>query len=201
MISATGKKEKQFTAKISIKEAWRYDPGMGINKVIYKNQDFEKTIEHKFKKTQSRIKTQNAGFGELNMMLTASAVNPDPLMRKYKEDIEREMTRLNIVQDTLNPKQEPRYLKGGLEHQQHTGFVSDPAMEELDGIKKNMSNVHHVKVDQAHFNRIQSHMDRYLALYQRPNNMQADAKRFMTELPDRDPHSHRKQYRATVGTW
>lgn len=204
-ISSRGKKEVQFTLKITPKQVWKYTPGFGINKVVYDKTEFESEFEHHFKEgtttTKTKIKTQNCGYDEMNMMLTASAVNPDPLSRKYQEDLDREMTKLNIVSDSLTKGQEPNLLETDIKHQHHVGFVEDPAMEELDSLKKHMQKIRVVTIDQAHFNRIQSHMDRYISLYQRPSNRQAQANRFLKERKERDPHSRRKLYNATVAEW
>jgi hypothetical protein len=138
----------------------------------------------------------------LNMMLTASAVNPDPLSRRYKEDLEREMTRLNIVSDKLTDNQEPQKLKGGIEHQHHVGFVDDPAMDEIDSVRKHMQNFRTAVLNQAEYNRIASHMDRYRHLYSTPSNAKAEPRFLMTaNNGERNPLTGLKEFNGLVAEW
>lgn len=199
MISSRGKKEKDFVAKITLKELYKYTPGQGLNKVWYGNQVFESTIEQR-PGIFSKIKTQNAREGNINMMLTASAVNPDPLCRAYEEDIDKEMTRLKIVQDKLPDHQEPNKIKGDLRHQLHVGFVDDPGLDEIDSIKKHMQRFRNVTINQAHYKRIESHMNRYRTLYGNSANKQAEP-RFLEKKPERNPYSGMNEYTGTVAEW
>lgn len=199
VISAVGKKEKEFVAKLTLKELYRYTPGQGINKVWYDKQVFEITTEQS-PGVITKVRTQNARDGNINMMLTASAVNPDPLSRKYQEDIDKEMTRLNIVQDKLPDNQEPNKLKGDLRHQLHVGFVDDPGMDEIDSVRKNMQRYRTVTVNQAHYKRIESHMNRYRNLYGNSANVQAEP-RFLTKKEERDPYSGMNEYTGLVAEW
>lgn len=198
-INARGKKEVEVTVAMKTRDWWKYSPGGGINKVLYDQVEFETTFEPR-PGIKNRIVTQNVARGELNIMLTASAVHPDPLARKYKEDLDRELTRLKVVSDSLNEKLEPNLLKGSIKHQKHIGFVNDPGIDEIDSIRKWMQNHRDVIIDQPQYNRIKSHMERYQNVYARPSNAQA-VPRFLEEMPDRNPHSGFKQFYSEVAEW
>lgn len=197
-INSRGKKEKQFTIKMKDKAWWKYWPGSGINKVRYDNVIMDEKIEV-LPGVFNHIVTQNAGHGEMNVMLTASAVAPNPLDRKYEEDIDREMTKLQVVSDSINEKVEPHFLKGSIKHQKHIGFVDDPGLAEIDSIKKQMANFRNCVINQVQFNRISSHMDRYKEVYKSPSNAQAEP-RFFEDL-GRNQYSGFKEYRAQVAEW
>jgi len=198
-INSRGKKEKQVTIKMKPREFWRYTPLQGMNKVLYDKVIFE-TVREPVPGVKNRYITQNVGDGQLNIMLTASAVNPDPLMRTYEEDIDRELTKLKVVSDSVSDNMEPNKLKGSICHQKHIGFVNDPGMDEIDSIRKHMANHRNCYINQVQYNRIQSHMDRYKELYKSPSNAQALPK-FLEEQPERNKYTGFKEYWAAVAEW
>jgi hypothetical protein len=200
-INSRGKKEKQFTVKMKHKAIWKYFPGSGVNKVVYDDVILDTKIEV-LPGVFNHIVTQNAGKGEHNMMLTASAVHPNPLERKYEEDLEREMSKLQIVSDSINEKVEPNFLRGSIKHQKHIGFVDDPGLAEIDSIKKHMQNHRDCRINQVQFNRIKSHMERYKEVYKSPSNAQAEPRFFDPLLGgERNPRSGFKEYMAQVAEW
>ena len=138
---------------------WQFSPGGGINKVVYDNVILDKKIEV-LPGVFNHIVTQNTAKGEHNIMLTASAVHPDPLARRYKEDIDKILTQVPVVSDSINETVEPNFLRGSIKHQKHIGFVEDPGLDEIDSIKKHMSNFRNCRINQVQFNRIKSHMER-----------------------------------------
>lgn len=198
-INSRGKKEIELTIQMKPHEWWKYFAGTGINKVLYDQVEFETTFEPR-PGVKNTIKTQNSARGELNVMLTASAVDPDPMARKYEEDLQKEASKLKVIQDKLNEKLEPNLLKGSIRHKKHIGFVNDPGIDEIDSIRKYMQNFRNVTIDQVQYNRIKSHMERYQNLYTRPSNALALPK-FLEERPERNPYSGFKEYNSQVAEW
>lgn len=198
-INSRGKKEVEVTIQMTPRDWWTYWPGGGVNKVKYDQVEFEKIFEPR-PGVKNRIITQNSANGEMNVMLTASAVHPDPMMRKYGDDLDRELTKLKVVQDKLNEGLEPNLLKGSIKHQKHVGFVNDPGLDEIDSVRKYMQNLRDVVIEQPQFNRIKSHMERFQNVYARPSNAQALPK-FLEEQPDRNPYSGFKVYHSEVAEW
>jgi hypothetical protein len=210
-ISSYNKRAKHLRIKITKQEMKSLSPDAGVNIVQYApNVPFTLEIVHP-DGLKSHIETQSSGLGEMNIFVSTSGVSFIPTERRYKEDIEKAISGLNIVTEKVTEAEEPRHVNAGpnkgmnLDLMEHTTFVDNPTLDSIDKVRSIMEANKTKKTlffTQEQYQQIESMMTKRPFVFGSPNNQQAEP-RFMTirNQGDRDPFTGQRQYEAVVGTY
>lgn len=206
-ISSFNKKTEHIRVKITKQEVRSYNAGAGINVTTYPRVNFERNILHD-NGLRTKIETQNSADGEVNMMLGVSGVHFEPLERRYPEDIQKAMEKLNIMEEHVPPSQEPNHLDGpkckpyNLQYMEHTTFVDNPTLDAIDKVRSIMTDKRPIVINQYQLKMLERKMMRNPLIYGVPSNAQA-VPRFIKEINHgaRNPHTGLKEFEAEIGTY
>jgi hypothetical protein len=185
-----------------------WSPAAGLNIAQYAPQTpFTQIITHANGLT-SRVDTYSTGIGEMNVELSASGVHFDPTQRRYEEDIEKAIDGMNIVQETVTAKDEPKHFdhqnKGlNLEFMEHKTFVDLPTLDAIDKVRSRMTDVKTMIVPQHEYINLERIMTRRPMIYGSPSNAQALPGRFckVRKGGERNPLTGEKEYEALTGVY
>ena len=177
--SSLNKRTKSFRVKMTPIEISSYLPDAGVVISGHQRMIIEKIIDQGQGRV-SKVKTQTAPAGETNITVGVSPVHFIPQERRYKEDIDRIMETLPVTKDTITKSDQPNLLRWNrrenLAFMEHSTLFDNPALDDIDFVRKNMKNKRDMVIDQAMQIQIEKYMNRHRTQFSRPSNAQATPK-------------------------
>lgn len=168
-----------------------YIPPRGIDMVVYPRK--------KYFDGQAEQWTVDPGYA--NVSFTTASVNPDPLQRRYMEDIEKILSKLPIQQDNLSEKDEPQLLRKPLIR--FGAILEQPALDnDMDFLRSRAKNVRRMKFSPLQAKDIVERFQRNKSLYNKQSlsRFSMDSLQFKEDKEFKQDHEH-KYVELTWGEW